>query len=155
MVDNLEKIKHAAILHSGIIYVGFSHAAIIHTVMRPLGLPKTAHRNQGFVTNRGRYVDREEAAEIALAAGQIEKLSHHPTELFSEELNFPKRYGNKVEKELPYLTTPRMVVDRKYNPDYGDDRKCECGHSYYRHFDSYEDMYPCGCKYCRCDDFVE
>jgi len=42
-----------------------------------------------------------------------------------------------------------------YNPKYGDDRVCECGHAYYRHFDSYEDMYPCGCKYCDCEEFIE
>jgi hypothetical protein len=35
-----------------------------------------------------------------------------------------------------------------YDPAFGDDRLCECGHSYYRHFDTYEDMAPVGCKYC-------
>ena len=43
----------------------------------------------------------------------------------------------------------------EYDPDFGDGRECECGHSYYRHFDSYEDMYPCGCKYCHCGTFKE
>lgn len=32
---------------------------------------------------------------------------------------------------------------------------CQCGHPYYRHFDTYEDMYPCGCKYCACRMFHE
>lgn len=36
---------------------------------------------------------------------------------------------------------------------YGDDKKCVCGHSYYRHFDTYEQMYPIGCKYCECYKF--
>lgn len=27
---------------------------------------------------------------------------------------------------------------------------CLCGHWYYRHFDSYENMRPIGCKYCDC-----
>jgi len=57
--------------------------------------------------------------------------------------------------EHPYIETRRVVIDRKYNPNYGDDKICECGHTYYRHFDSYEDMYACGCKYCGCNDFVE
>lgn len=35
-----------------------------------------------------------------------------------------------------------------YDPNFGDNKKCECGHSYYRHFDSYDDMAPVGCKYC-------
>ena len=35
-----------------------------------------------------------------------------------------------------------------YNKDYGADRLCTCGHPYYRHFDSYDDQAPVGCKYC-------
>jgi hypothetical protein len=59
--------------------------------------------------------------------------------------------------ELPYLVEEKTLIQRtiKYNPNYGDDRVCECGHTYYRHFDSYEDMYPCGCKYCGCREFIE
>lgn len=30
---------------------------------------------------------------------------------------------------------------------------CKCGHPYHRHFDSYEDMAPVGCKYCQCRIF--
>jgi len=37
-----------------------------------------------------------------------------------------------------------------YDPNFGDDRLCQCGHEYYRHFDSYEKMSPVGCKYCSC-----
>lgn len=33
--------------------------------------------------------------------------------------------------------------------------KCKCGHTYYRHFDSYENMEPVGCKYCPCYRFKE
>lgn len=43
-----------------------------------------------------------------------------------------------------------------YDPDFGDDKLCaDCGHPYYRHYDSYEENYPAGCKYCSCVDFVE
>ncbi len=45
-----------------------------------------------------------------------------------------------------------------YNPEYGNDRVCKCGHPYYRHFDTYEQMYNCGCKYCNypnCFEFIE
>ena len=42
-----------------------------------------------------------------------------------------------------------------YNPAYGDDRECICGHPYYRHFDSYDNNEPVGCKYCACFTFVE
>lgn len=44
---------------------------------------------------------------------------------------------------------------KSYNPDYGDERLCECGHTYDRHFDSYDKMRAIGCKYCQCDYFVE
>jgi len=57
--------------------------------------------------------------------------------------------------EQPYLVTTKVVTELHYNPKYGDDRICECGHPYYRHFDTYEDMYPCGCKYCQCYEFKE
>lgn len=40
-----------------------------------------------------------------------------------------------------------------YDPTYGDDIECLCGHPYYRHFDTYEKMSPVGCKYCH--GFVE
>lgn len=42
-----------------------------------------------------------------------------------------------------------------YDPDFGDDKICVCGHTYYRHFDSYENMSPVGCKYCECDKFKD
>lgn len=60
---------------------------------------------------------------------------------------------NKVQ--MPYLVTERTVIDIAYNPEYGDNRMCTCGHTYERHFDSYEDMDPEGCKYCGCIEFVE
>lgn len=55
----------------------------------------------------------------------------------------------------PYIEKKIVVTKRLYNPKYGDDRECECGHAYYRHFDTYEDMDPVGCKYCGCHTFVE
>ncbi len=35
------------------------------------------------------------------------------------------------------------------------DEVCACGHPYHRHFDSYEDMRPVGCKYCDCREFKQ
>lgn len=56
----------------------------------------------------------------------------------------------------PYLIKiGKLRLNRKYNPKYGDDRECACGHSYYRHFDTYEDMSHIGCKYCQCYNFEE
>lgn len=41
---------------------------------------------QGFLTNKNRFVDRKEAAEIAYKAGQIDQPTTHPIGLFSEDL---------------------------------------------------------------------
>ena len=35
-----------------------------------------------------------------------------------------------------------------YSKEVGDDKMCVCGHPYRRHFDTYDDMKPVGCKYC-------
>lgn len=56
--------------------------------------------------------------------------------------------------EKPYLKVRKVIKILKYNPKYGDDKICKrCGHFYYRHFDTYEDMDPVGCKYCECHKF--
>jgi len=70
-------------------------------------------------------------------------------------------WGDEYEAELisnsdaPYLTYEYKARIQKYNPNYGDNRICKCGHPYHRHFDSWEDNEPCGCKYCGCQEFVE
>lgn len=43
-----------------------------------------------------------------------------------------------------------------YDPNLGDNVLCKCGHPYYRHFDTYNNMAPIGCKYaylCHCENF--
>ena len=65
--------------------------------------------------------------------------------------------------EQPYIEVTVTETVRAYNPKYGDDRLCVCGHPYYRHFDSFapdvnatrQCMEPVGCKYCGCDTFRE
>ncbi len=41
----------------------------------------------------------------------------------------------------------------EYDESIDDVALCVCGHTYYRHFDPFEEMYPVGCKYCRCYEF--
>jgi hypothetical protein len=60
--------------------------------------------------------------------------------------------SSEDEPYLVYEYTERVI---KYNPNYGDNRICICGHAYHRHFDSWEDNEACGCKYCGCHHFVE
>ncbi len=43
-----------------------------------------------------------------------------------------------------------------WDPKHDQNAKCAgCSHSYERHFDTYADMEPVGCKYCDCGMFVE
>ncbi len=60
----------------------------------------------------------------------------------------------------PYLMTTvvRTLVAYRFNKKYDHDAKCadpNCGHPYYRHFDTYENMSIVGCKYCPCFWFKE
>ena len=54
--------------------------------------------------------------------------------------------------DSPYLIRYKTVMI--YNRDYGDNRICNCGHEYIRHFDPYENYDPVGCKYCECRKFT-
>jgi hypothetical protein len=61
-----------------------------HTLLHPMathGL-RVHPLDQGFLTNSGRYVERHEALQIALASGQpmIDHPSRHQRLLFSEDL---------------------------------------------------------------------
>ena len=62
-----------------------------------------------------------------------------------------------TDLQLPYIkeTSVEVFDIQKYNPKYGDDRICVCGHEYYRHFDTYDNMSAVGCKYCECYEFIE
>jgi len=62
-----------------------------------------------------------------------------------------------MNEEKPYIkeVVVQTIITQKYNPNYGDNRICICGHPYHRHFDSYEGMEPVGCKYCQCYTFEE
>ena len=69
-----------------------------------------------------------------------------------DELEWVKnQITNFIEKYPSYYDVT------EYDENFGDDKECQCGHPYYRHFDTYDDMSPAGCKYCygRCETFKE
>lgn len=77
----------------GLVVCGLRHGQCMWTMSSLTGLRSISYAPdgvgqyvQGFLTNKNRFVDRLEAAEIALACGQIEKLNYSQTELFSEDL---------------------------------------------------------------------
>lgn len=87
----LETIDAAAIRYKGVIHTlprPARHADIIHQLHAEGGLEDepVRGRDQGFVTSRGRFVNRSEAARIAIRAGQTQKLNFQPGLLFSEDL---------------------------------------------------------------------
>lgn len=59
----------------------------------------------------------------------------------------------KPDKNEPYLKVVEITITSHFNHEYDEDKECKCGHPYYRHFDSYERMEACGCKYCGCYEF--
>lgn len=74
----------------GIVITGHRHGQCIWTIVSLLGLrtctnaiDATGEHIQGFLTNKNRFVDRQEAAIIALEAKQI---TEETTVLFSEDL---------------------------------------------------------------------
>lgn len=73
----------------------------------------------------------------------------------ADQLRELKAFANKLGMydAADLIQTLVETQKAKYDPNFGDDRFCECGHKYYRHFDTHEDMYPCGCKYCGCYTF--
>uniref|UniRef100_A0A6M3KX46 Uncharacterized protein n=1 Tax=viral metagenome TaxID=1070528 RepID=A0A6M3KX46_9ZZZZ len=63
-------IKEAAIFKDGKIWTGRRHSDVIHTMIQE-GELSPITEIQGFVTDDGKFVDRNEAFEIAIACGQI------------------------------------------------------------------------------------
>lgn len=64
-------------------------------------------------------------------------------------------FKTELKKDDPYIKMYRLKEDLFYNKDFGDNKECQCGHPYYRHFDTYEQMEAIGCKYCQCYTFEE
>ena len=67
------------------------HHDVIHYMVSAVGLPKPikSSETQGFLTNKNEFVDRRQAAQIALAAGQVKNVSDMrgcPPILFSEDV---------------------------------------------------------------------
>ena len=65
-------------------------------------------------------------------------------------------YHDVMNSNHPYIKRRVSKTLYCYNPDFGNQRICEdpnCGHEYYRHFDTYEGMANVGCKYCPCYHF--
>lgn len=82
------RIECAAVLYEGLVYWmprPARHHDIAHR-MHGLGLPPRAGREQGFLTDTGRYVRRAPARAIAEGAGQLLPRAGRLVELYSEDV---------------------------------------------------------------------
>lgn len=50
--------------------------------------------------------------------------------------------------DMSYVPASEDEIAEQYDEKFGDNKLCECGHPYYRHFDTYDNMSAIGCKYC-------
>jgi hypothetical protein len=85
--SNVERLKCAAIVRDGKVHDGLrSH----YELRRAMGdqSPQTSNLNdtEGFLTTTGRFVTREEAQDVAIAAGQIRSAQGRP--LLSSDINW-------------------------------------------------------------------
>lgn len=104
-----EKIASAAKRDAGGVKTGAKHADI----------PGTGE--EGFVTNKGRFVTREEADKLAKASSQIVRKPVEPGQLHSEDIGRPvPRTESKIfTPEQPLastksISTPAGVADKLY-----------------------------------------
>lgn len=72
----------------GIVFCGHNHLMCLHQMVAMTGKRQSeaGPEEQGFITSTNRFVNREEAAKIALACKQIEKLNYSSKDLYSEDL---------------------------------------------------------------------
>ncbi len=81
----METIEGVGIVVEGKLYTlprPNRHHHVIHLIYQETG-EEVITDSQGFVTSSGRYVEREEALEIARNAGQLLPRHFHKTQLFS------------------------------------------------------------------------
>ena len=81
----------------------------------------------------------------------IEQKDHYESLIASDNPNV-----DELKHAIGFLLKQVDVAgDKAYNPAFGNNRLCTCGHPYYRHFDGYEGKYPIGCKYCLCRTYID
>jgi hypothetical protein len=93
-ITDTETVDRAAIWHRGRTY-SVARPGRHHDVIRAMDSAgiDPAQGHQGFITNAGRFVDRKQAMQIAIAAGQLLPLvqdgvpmERTSPELFSEDV---------------------------------------------------------------------
>jgi hypothetical protein len=75
-------------INKGIVICGWRHHNCLYNMAAITGKKQyeAGEHTDGFLTNKNRFVDREEAAKIALATNQIKELKFSSTKLYSEDI---------------------------------------------------------------------
>jgi hypothetical protein len=89
---HIEKIRHAAVRAENctMIFLGKCHADCFEQAYHIGWKLSSRADHQGFMTSRGRFVNRRDAAKIAFETGQVK---HKIDILFSEDLWSPQDGG--------------------------------------------------------------
>ena len=101
--DKPERIVHAAnrVKSSGRIYSvaapGRHHN--VEAMMRQVGIPNSDDIEQGFVSSRGRYLNRKEALVVATLANQLIRKTPPEDRLFSEDVWDPAVFTHQQLKD--------------------------------------------------------
>lgn len=72
----------------GVVLSGWRHHNCLYQMVAITGLAdyQAGESEEGFLTSKNRFVNREEAAKIAFAANQIKELKFSSKDLYSEDL---------------------------------------------------------------------
>jgi hypothetical protein len=99
--EELETIKSCAVLYRGEIFKGQIHSDARSEVRKAHLEAKTRDMVEGYVTSKGRFVDRVEAVEIADKADQIRESARKHKEvdkrLWSEDLKPEVIYPDRAK----------------------------------------------------------
>lgn len=102
-----------------------------------------SHKVREVVHAMRELMKAEDAQQTATRKPEI-----HSEAVIRHGHNVTNKLAELIADEVHAILTERQHRVPPYDPFYGDDKPCICGHPYYRHFDTYDDMAPVGCKYC-------
>lgn len=123
--DADESIRSAAVRHEGEIYEGALHSDAYEAAAQATGkefgdvIAKAKPQDAGFMTSKGRFVDREEAAEIANAAQQTDRqapLGYVGWDNSLSAENLPEGYSRAADAIAPRDMTPEQVAHLAADP---------------------------------------
>ena len=95
--------------------IGRHHAEILHCFGHEVD-----HHTDGFYTSHGRWVDRKEAARIALACGQIKRLHYWDDKLDSSDIfDWEKENDSPQWKPTPAQVEALETAEGWYSDNMG------------------------------------